>query len=43
MLQWPHWGFQVHPGVCVPGKDRALAPRLARYCGRAPVALERMR
>ena len=39
MLQWPHSGFQVHPGVGVPEDDRAFALRLARYCARAPVAL----
>jgi hypothetical protein len=42
MLQWPHSGFQVHTGVGVPEDDRAFALRLARYCARAPVALERM-
>ena len=42
MLQWPHSGFQVHAGVGVPEDDRAFALRLARYCARAPVALERM-
>lgn len=42
MLQWPHSGFQVHAGVGVPEDDRAFALRLARYCARNPVALERM-
>jgi hypothetical protein len=42
MLQWPHSGFHVHAGVGVPGDDRAFALRLARYCARNPVALERM-
>ena len=42
MLQWPHSGFHVHAGVGVPEDDRAFALRLARYCARAPVALERM-
>jgi hypothetical protein len=42
MLQWPHSGFQVHAGVGVPEDDRAFALWLARYCARAPVALERM-
>jgi hypothetical protein len=42
MLQWPHSGFQVHTGVGVPEEDRAFALRLARYCARNPVALDRM-
>jgi hypothetical protein len=42
MLQWPHSGFQVHTGVGVPAEDRACVLRLARYCARNPVALERM-
>ena len=42
MLQWPHSGFQVHAGVGVPEDDRAFALRLARYCARNPLALERM-
>ncbi len=42
MLQWPHSGFQVHTGVGVPEDDRAFALRLARYCARNPVALERL-
>jgi hypothetical protein len=42
MLQWPHSGFHVHAGVGVPVDDRAFALRLARYCARNPVALERM-
>ena len=42
MLQWPDSGFQVHTGVGVPADDRAFALRLARYCARAPVALERL-
>ena len=42
MLQWPHSGFHVHAGVGVPQDDRACALRLARYCARNPVALERM-
>ena len=41
MLQWPHSGFQVHAGVGVPEDDRAFALRLARYCARNPLALER--
>ncbi len=42
MLQWPHSGFQVHAGVGVPEDDRAFALRVARYCARNPVALERL-
>jgi hypothetical protein len=42
MLAWPHSGFHVHDGVWVPAEDRAFATRLARYCARAPVALERL-
>ncbi|MFN0181270.1 MAG: transposase, partial [Gemmatimonadales bacterium] len=42
MLQWPHSGFHVHAGVGVPEDERAFALRLARYCARNPVALERL-
>ncbi len=42
MLQWPHSGSHVHAGVGVPEDDRAFALRLAGYCARNPVALERM-
>lgn len=42
MLKWPHSGFCVHAGVGVPEDDRAFALRLARYCARNPVALERL-
>jgi hypothetical protein len=42
MLAWPHAGFHVHDGVWVPAEDRAFALRLARYCARCPVALERL-
>jgi hypothetical protein len=42
MLQWPHSGFQVHAGIGVPEDDRAFALRLARYCARNPIALERL-
>ena len=42
MLRWPHSGFQVHAGVGVPEADRAFALRLARYCARNPVVLERL-
>lgn len=42
MLHWPHSGFHVRTGVGVPEEDRAFALRLARYCARNPVALERL-
>ena len=42
MLTWPHSGFHVHTAVWVPEEDRAFATRLARYCARNPVALERL-
>ncbi len=42
MLFWPHSGFHVHTAVWVPEDDRAFATRLARYCARNPVALERL-
>jgi hypothetical protein len=42
MLTWPHSGFHVHTAVWVPVDDRAFATRLARYCARHPVALERL-
>ena len=42
MLTWPHCGFHVHTAVWVPEEDRAFATRLARYCARNPVALERL-
>ena len=35
-------GFHVHTAVWVPEDDRAFATRLARYCARNPVALERL-
>jgi Putative transposase len=41
MLTWSHSGFHVHTAVWVPEHDRAFATRLARYCARNPVALER--
>jgi len=43
MLQWPHSGFHVHDRVWVGEEDRPFALRLARYCARNPVALERLR
>jgi len=42
MLTWPHSGFHVHTAVWVPEDDRAFATRLARYCARNPIALERL-
>jgi hypothetical protein len=42
MLTWPHSGFHVHTAVWVPVDDRPFATRLARYCARHPVALERL-
>ena len=42
MLAWPHSGFHVHTAVRIPEDDRAFAKRLARYCARNPVALERL-
>ena len=42
MLTWPHSGFHVYTAVWVPEDDRAFATRLARYCARNPVALERL-
>ena len=34
--------LHVHTAVWVPEDDRAFATRLARYCARNPVALERL-
>jgi hypothetical protein len=42
MVQWPHSGFHVHDGVWVSEDDRDFNRRLARYCARNPVALERL-
>ena len=42
ILTWPHSGFHVHNAVGVPEDDRAFATRLARYCARNPVGLERL-
>lgn len=42
MLTWPHSGFHVRTAVWVPEDDRAFTARLARYCARNPVALERL-
>jgi len=41
MLTWPHSRFHVHTAVWVSEDDRVFATRLARYCARNPVALER--
>ena len=42
MLAWRHFGFHRHTAVWVPEDDRVFATRLARYCARNPVALERL-
>ena len=42
MRTWPLSGFHVHTAVWVAEDDRAFATRLARYCARNPVALERL-
>ena len=42
MLAWPHAGFHVHDAVWAPEGDGAFAKRLACYCARNPVALERL-
>ena len=42
MFTWPHSGSHLHTAVWVPEEDRAFATRLARYCARNPVALERL-
>ena len=42
MLAWPHSGFHVHDAVLLPDGDVAFALRLARYCARNPLALERL-
>jgi len=42
MPTWRHAGFHVHMAVWVSEDDRALATRLARYCARNPVALDRL-
>jgi Putative transposase len=35
-------GFSLHANVAVPAGDRARLERLARYCARGPLALERL-
>ena len=42
MLAWLDAGFHVHDAVWVPDGNVAFAKRLARYCARNPVALERL-
>ena len=42
MLTSPHSGFHVHTAVWVPQDDRTFASRLARYCARNPVAVDRL-
>ena len=39
---WPHSGFEVNDEVAGAEADRAGQLRLARYCARNPVALERL-
>ena len=35
-------GFSVHANVAVPARDRQRLERLARYCARPPIAMERL-
>jgi hypothetical protein len=42
MLDWLHSGFSVHDGVWLDQDDGAAHERLARYCARCPVSLERL-
>ena len=42
MLEWFHSGFSVHDGVWLDEDDAAAHERLARYCARCPVSLERL-
>jgi hypothetical protein len=35
-------GFSLHANVAVPAEDRPRLERLARYCARSPIALERL-
>src|SRR5215471_1143901 len=35
-------GFSLHANVAVPAGDRARLERLARYCARGPLAMERL-
>jgi len=43
MLEWMHSGFSVHDGVWLDEDDAAAHERLARYCARCPVSLERLK
>ena len=42
MLARPHSGFHLRTADLVPDDDHAFATRLARYCARNRVALERL-
>ena len=42
MLDWMHSGFSVHDSVWLDRDDAAAHARLARYCARCPVSLERL-
>jgi len=42
MLQWAHSGFRFHAGVGVSRNERPFALRLARYCARSPLDLDRL-
>ena len=42
MLDWLHSGFSVHDSVWLDQDDRPAHERLARYCARCPVALDRL-
>ena len=42
MLGWTHAGFSTHDGVWLEHDDAAAHERLARYCARCPVSLERL-
>jgi len=42
MLDWMHSGFSVHDSVWLDQDDAAAQARLARYCARCPVSLERL-
>ncbi len=42
MLAWSHSGFSVHDGVWPDQDDQPAHERLARYCARCPVSLERL-
>jgi hypothetical protein len=42
MLEWMHSHFSVHDAVWLDEDDQAGHERLARYCARCPVSLERL-